>query len=354
MPRAQISRLEQAFGINFDPDGVLADQHCRQIVDPIRHYIRDWMHTIASHGVAGTEMCMLIKKLVDNGYDHAMIRTWASHFKLPKTRGKVDIDWFSPSRIGADNLSTFASEQLNMIPILSAFLDEVVAPALPEHRRCFCLLALIVDIFGCGPTESLSHVQVLRQAIVEHHTLFCKLYGDVIKPKLHHLLHIPENMETVGKLIGCFTMERKHRTTKQSALHVFRNFEPTVLKDLAHDQLKSIIDGPPLSGAYLISASTIGGRLAKSSRCRLPCGEIHAGDFVVLRDGSAAIVDQWWQDDTDIVVQCRFLQALGNNTFRVGRRGDTPSFVAHSDVRAAVVWVERSPGVVCLRPPAIS
>lgn len=353
MPQAQISKLEQACGITFDPDGVLADQHCRQIVDPVNHYIRDWMHTIASHGVAGTEMCMLIKTLVQSNYDFEMLRSWASRFKLPKTRGKVDVDWFSPTRIGHDSLHTFASEQLSMIPILLAFLDEVVAPALPEHRRCFRLLALIVAIFSCGPTESLSHLQVLRRSIVDHHTLFCKLYGDVIKPKLHHLLHIPEHMEHIGRLLGCFTMERKHRTTKQSALHVFRHFEPTVLKDLTHEQLQSIVDGPPLAPAYLIDASAIDGGLAKSSRCRLPCGEIHADDFVVLRNGSAAIVEQWWQDGADIALQCRVLPALGDNTFRVVHRGETPSFVARSDVRAAVVWAARSPDVVRLWPPLV-
>ena len=48
--------MEQIFGIHYNEDNLLLDDNLRGVVKPIDHYLRDWMHTLMGHGVAGTQM----------------------------------------------------------------------------------------------------------------------------------------------------------------------------------------------------------------------------------------------------------------------------------------------------------
>lgn len=353
MTRTQYSKLEQAFGVTFEPRGVLADHHCQLLVDPVAHYYRDWMHTVASGGVLSTEMAMFVNRLVELGYQHTMLCRWAMKFHLPKARGKVDPEWFSSSRVGNDHCATFASEQLSMLPLLLSFAEEVVKTEVPDHRRCLRLLAVIVQILSLGPSESLEHLDVLQSSVVEHHALFARLYPGVIKPKLHHLLHVPEDMRRLGKLLSCFPTERKHRDTKQAALHIFRNFEGTLMQDLALQQVKSIVEGASFEPAFLIDALTAGDeRLLRATSCRLPCGEVRVGDIVHLRRGGAAMIDMCWQRDSEIVIQTRALPPVGRHSFRA-MPGGLASFIAPSDVKSAAIWAQDGPDLVRVLAPLV-
>lgn len=349
--KTALKQLEQIFGLNYDPANLLYDPYLRRIIRPTDHTLRDWMHTLVSHGLAGTEMAMLFAELATVGINLEQIATYAANFALPKARGKVDLSWFSNKRVADDHLRCFASEQLNMIPIVHAFLEDVVRPAgvLVDHIQCFTLLRLIVLILSQGPHASMPHIDLLRQSIERHHQIYVTIYPDGVKPKFHQLLHIPEDMLKLGSLLACFVTERKHREVKAAALNVFRHYEHTVLFDLISQQLEHLCDDTLYKTRALVGAVkvTAGGVEMLSARsARFPSGEITAGDLVLCADRSVAQVEHFWSaaEQDNFLVQLRPLaeDAAGHS---YGRCGAAPAFVNAADILEPLVWAERRPGV---------
>ena len=58
--------MEQAWGVNYIPEGLLFDDDLRSIIRPIEHCIRDPMHMLLSSGVAGTEGWIAPEMLLGN------------------------------------------------------------------------------------------------------------------------------------------------------------------------------------------------------------------------------------------------------------------------------------------------
>ena len=304
-----IKKLEQVFGLTYDEHGLLFDDGLRSIVKPVDNCIRDWMHTMVSGGIAGTEMALLMLQLHVNGISLDTVQTFVKQYTLPRRIGKVNVDWFSVNRIAekGDQLKSFASEQLSMIPVLYCFLVQVVAPMgiMLEHIRCFKLLRTIVEILSLGPHSAMKHVAELRAVIVEHHTLYKVLYPGSIKPKWHHLLHVPDNMVYIGVLLSCFVTERKHRTVKNAACHIFRNYEHTVLADLVNRQCEDFRTGTVLKSTMLLNPKQVrvkGMDLTKALSALLPCGEIHSRDFVGFRGRRVGVVQEFYAGDDESIV----------------------------------------------------
>ena len=64
---AQLEQLEVRSGINYNPHGLLGDAQLRAVIDPIKHYIRDWQHSICSNGVGSLEIAAVMRALKDVG-----------------------------------------------------------------------------------------------------------------------------------------------------------------------------------------------------------------------------------------------------------------------------------------------
>ena len=347
--KTELKQMEQIFGLNLCEDSLLADAYLRTVVKPSVHVLRDWMHTLVSKGVAGTEMAFLIAKLVEWGINHDQISNYASQFHLPKGRGKVDPAWFAAGRVGFDHLRTFASEQLNMMPILLAFLEDVVQPigVLQDHIRCFTQLNLIVCILKEGPSGAMSQIELLRSTIVAHNTLSAALYEHGEKVKFHQLMHLPGDMQNAGALLSCFPTERKHRQVKGIALSVFRNFEHTVLNDLLNQVLDGFCDESQYKQTALhdpLHVQTSMGEVCRSTAARTPSGEVHCGDLVWLQNGRVGRVVAFWgpvDDDQDWVAQMEMLASQGDYWI------DTAAtvWVESSEILTPVVWAVRRPNV---------
>lgn len=86
----------------------------------------------------------------------------------------------------------------------------------------------------------------LHQAIVEHHRLFCVVYGTAsVKIKPHLLMHIPAQMKQLRVNISCFTMERKHGCLKKYGANVStKTFAITCLKRCAFELLDDVANEP--------------------------------------------------------------------------------------------------------------
>ena len=351
---AEMARLEQIFGIHYDEDSLLFDDELRGIVKPVDHYVRDWMHTMVSHGLVGTQVARLLARLKANGIRSESVGEYARQFHLPKVRGKVQADWFAEHRVCADHLRTFASEQLNMLPIIQAFLEDVVMPTgtLTDHITCFTMLHRIVQVFALGPLGAMRYVDTLPQLIIDHGVLYDKLYPTMVKPKFHQLLHIPEDMQSLGALLSCFPTERKHRTVKSSALHIFRHFEHTVLRDLVNQQLIKIGDDSFYTDISLVNAQRcdIGEGVSRSTVATLPCGGVHAGDIVVCTSQNVVEVTGFWQQEDNVVIQGLLLQKMCDGTWS---KLSQVSFIEASCIVSPVAWAELRKGCYRLCLPTV-
>lgn len=349
--KAALARLEQVLGVNHDPNSIVYDKHLRKIVRPVSHYLRDWMHTIVGHGVAGTEMAMLLQALAADGINHGMVTEYVTAYTLPKTRGTVQADWFAPHRVADDHMRTFASEQLVMVSLLLAFLQDVVQPTgrLPDHIKCFKLLNDILGILTRGPSDAARSAAVLRDLVREHHSYYKVLYPEGIKPKWHHMLHLHEHADFLGKFLSCFATERKHRQVKSAALWSFRYYEHTVLRDLLCRQASILADPSLYEPMFLQNPRTEvsdGHEFNRATVADLPCGAVHAGDIVACRDYSVKEVLCFWSlpPAAAIFAQARPLTATATVTTRL--RTSDVEFVAASEIIAPVPWATRRHGAV--------
>ena len=352
---ATFDRMQQISGINYLPDGMLADRYLRSIVKPIDHYLRDAMHTLTSGGVAGTEMSLLLQSLEAIGISPEHLQRWASAFSLPKAQGKPPATVFSSDRVGGTQMRCFASEILTLSPILLAFFEESeqAAALLPRHHRCWELMVRILYICSIGPRRGASLTRTLRESIIEHHTIYRELYTQdgAVKPKWHHMLHLPEDIDRIGALLTCFVTERKHRSVKRHGLWTFRNYEHTLIADVLNSDIGHHMEANAYSAMFLISPIDHLG-LLMSSAVRLPCGEIRKNDIVACRGGVVVEAICFWSSSKtyrNIVMQAISLIATENR--RSLNRTEDITFVHAEDIVEAVAWTMLDGSVRPILPP---
>lgn len=365
LSKAAFARLEQAMGLSYNPHGLLWDRHLRTIIRPVDNCIRDWMHTMVSGGVAGTEMSLLLQALRREGVKYEHVQEYAANFHLPHSHGKLDVSCFSDNRISEDQLRSFASEQLCMIPILFCFLVDVVKPMgmLQRHIECFTLLRSIIGILTLGPHEAMHHIGALKTSIVEHGRLFRALYPSHTKPKFHHALHLHDGMSFIGACLGCFVTERKHRTVKGAGCHIFRHFENTVLADLVNRQAEDFRSGVGLEGFDMVDPTpiVIGDKTFLSSQsCMLPCGATYKNDVLALsgkrlgrvlrfwgeQQPSSSNVDERTQSNqkdrtSSIAVEMAFFNCVSRDGTTWCTERAEHGFAVAADALAPVVWAPR-------------
>ena len=356
--------LEQFLGLKYEPHGLLHDAHIRTFYKPVDHTLRDWQHTVVGGGVANVECARLLAAFKTHGITIAMISSFLSKFTLPKTHGAVDPNWVSKKRLGKKwkALQSFASSMLSIIPIIALFLCEVVGDdvshPLYEHMQCFWRLRMIVGILQLGPSKAMNSVECLRRLIREHAELFVKLYDGHEKPKFHHLFHVVDNMEFLGKLLSCFVVERKHRTTKRCALFVFRCIDNVVVKDMLSRQCEQIRSGAEslFAQVYLVRPKTYnfaGTMLHRATGAVLPCGAVRAGDLVWLSTDVVAQVTSFWKADCadHTSVQVETYVCLDGRATRWQPNSCT-IFVDSADVVSTLIYSRSDRDTVMLIPPA--
>ena len=165
------------------------------------------------------------------------------------------------------------------------------------------------------------------------------------RPKLHQLFHIVNNIEHPKKLLSCFVLERKHRTTKRAALFVFRRIDNTVVRDMVNRQCEAVKgnDETLYKCEYLVAPKKLecsGAAILFSKSAVLRCGGTRAGDIVYLKDGGGLgrIIDFWSATAEDAIAAriSEFAPNLANrNRWTMA---DTTRIVDASDILDAVVW----------------
>ena len=76
--KIELTRMEQAFGMNYNEHNLLFDDSLRQVIKPVDHYLRDWMHTLMSGGIFGTQVARLLRIVKAAGIRLAQVGEYAN------------------------------------------------------------------------------------------------------------------------------------------------------------------------------------------------------------------------------------------------------------------------------------
>ena len=169
-----------------------------------------------------------------------------------------------------------ASEMLTMVHIFPLLIGDKI-PHHDKNYHCFMTLIKILQIC-LAPVVTDSLVAFLRVLIEEHHHSFCEIYAnESFIPKLHFMVHYPNQIIRHGPLICSWTMrhEGKLNFFKQASKSSnFKNITLTLVKRhqlwlLYQLQTQSVMDnevvrGPVISCNDVCNENATVSRLIKS------------------------------------------------------------------------------------------
>ena len=186
----------------------------------------DIMHDVLE-GVAPLEMslilqhCIVTEKYITlDDYNYRL-----THFDYEYTEISKPSIVSCSTIVDGRSLKLSASQSLLLIRIFPFLVGDDI-PVESPNWHCFMLLANIVDII-MSPLSSADLCAILRRLITEHHQAFVTLYSaNAVIPKLHFLLHYPDQIMNVGPMVRTWNMrnEAKLNVFKQAArLGNFKN-----------------------------------------------------------------------------------------------------------------------------------
>lgn len=344
------TEMQVKLGINYVPTGLLFDKWLMDnIVDLPSNYIRDWMHTFVSNGVAGSHLALLCGELANVGIGIHVLQAYSQKFILPTSRGKkVSELYFQDHLVSADHVRHFASDVLGMVSIMYAFLLDKVAPRglLLPNIECFKCLYKFMCILRKGDMSEAIRT-VMKDLIVKHNRLWLELYGNIpSKIKFHHSYHIPDDMLYLLHILSCFVTERKNKDAIAVSVASDRHMEKTSVISFLHKSLSHWEQHiTSCTEMYLCNARTVclnGQQMESAKKATLPCGDLFCSDMVLLFDGSIGKITSFWQIDDAILVGLEVHRKIPNTTLLYELEAHTVNFIDARLVVELVSWYPKA------------
>ena len=309
--RGDFGDTEKAFGINYNPHGILADRELRELVPPSLNR-RDGMHTMLSNGAMNVEVFLLLRdfKRAVPHFSYAVIQTllaadWAfpRHLKCAGLQSRIAScfnDKHEASSVDNQSLKSNASETLSLYPLIRYWveIETLVDELIPAQKTSFLSLCKVADLLqeaksmegACARVDQQMRVEVSRY--LECHKA---AYGDAfVKPK-HHFLH---HLEVSEFYLDCFVHERKHKIVKQAAKDIqnttdFEGSALLVILNATHGQMNTwtlnALREPVALHEELSTA--VGAPCHVSNNMRWHVMAIGVGDVFLLPNDSAVQIE---------------------------------------------------------------
>ncbi|CAK0812650.1 unnamed protein product, partial [Prorocentrum cordatum] len=292
---SKVEALDTKLGISYNEHGMLCDPRLRSVLRPVSNYIRDWQRTLVSHGVAGLQIAALASCLKRSNIDMHEIAAYARLYIHPNlTAPPPKPEWFTESFRANDHVKLFASDVLGLCPLLLAyFRDRCSGRAPADHVRCFELLTFMLGLLSGEDDMTGALHATLSGAIAERAVLLRRLYHTFTKVKFHHLVHVPDDLLRLGRVISCFAPERKHKDVKTSVVHVYNQVEHATTLGYLNCYVQDVVEGRFQFDEQYISTSKrrkldiAGIQMDTSTAAALKCGGAKRGDYVLIRTGGA-------------------------------------------------------------------
>lgn len=185
----------------------------------------DIMHDILE-GVAPLEVRLMLQHFI---YEERLFTVELLNHRISSFNYGYGNEKNKPSVIlnlrSSDNAVRQTASQMWCLVQVLPFLVADFVDQKSEHWHLFILLKEICSIVF-APVVTYGLAVFLKQLIIEHHTLFKKLYERNLIPKHHFMIHYPRMIVKFGPLyhMWCMRFEAKHNPLKRHA-HVVGNFK---------------------------------------------------------------------------------------------------------------------------------
>jgi len=229
LSKEQFGDLQLAYGINYEPDGLIFDRAMRHIYSPMTHNLADAQHVlVASGGVAQHEVAAFVDHAVRHEHLslHSLDEWVQAKIHFGRTCSKLCSTFFQDrvtlsSNTELAHFKGYASECISAVQALVMFFEAVYEKAgiMLKHGKCLREMMYMLDIVLSGD-QALQHLDSLKSVTQEHNEDFIEIYDiHYAKSKFHTSYHIPEKMEILQFTGNCFATERMHKMAKSFAHH---------------------------------------------------------------------------------------------------------------------------------------
>ena len=249
----EFTRLQQAIGLTYTPNGVLLEESLNDRIDPVESYMHDPMHALFSNGVVGLTIYLVFEAFIAAG-----------HVEIYETFGAFLENWIFPRRLGTgDRLSEIfsydrrnkhrkaqtikcqASDLLSVMGVLLLFTRSVLRSLNTCADACLALESVIkIASLAIATTRTEVKAETLLAEVHRFLEHFTTAFGfENLIPKCHWLLHFPEALLKFGLLLNCFALERKHRIPKRYASelkNISQKATTSLLSEVACHHIESL------------------------------------------------------------------------------------------------------------------
>ena len=229
MSTPDFTHLQHALGFTHHPHAILLDRSLDDIIDPVEHYMHDWMHACFVDGVSNVLLYLLFESYIAKGNlnIYSTFGTYLSNWCWP---GRFRFDQsqlsaiFDESRVAthrkSNHIKCNASSMLSILVVAAVFVQQVlmvIPSACPAECTAFLLFVDIIDLIMATSRITIPPEKLL-DAVEKFLEAFAAVWGyEWMTPKFHWLLHLVDQLRKLRRLLNCFCLERNHKVPKRYA-----------------------------------------------------------------------------------------------------------------------------------------
>jgi hypothetical protein len=221
----ELAEVEHSTGLKRHTETLLYDVPLRAHVHP-SHTTGDPMHILFSNGLLSAEVMHFMKYMKSSiGAYFPDVRAFYAEGRWMSKTSHNPLSAISEEKEkhSDETLKCGASELLVIYPLIRAFVFAVYGFGSSEPPvQSLLLLCLICDevrtlLVGMSGALAEEAAVRLRGLVSRYLIAFSKAYGSgKCRFKHHQLLHIPESIMRLQRMLACFVLERKHLLAKAS------------------------------------------------------------------------------------------------------------------------------------------
>ncbi|CAE7741671.1 unnamed protein product [Symbiodinium sp. CCMP2592] len=319
-PSAVFEQRQKAAGMTWSAHALLSSKTLQElnICRPSTLYCHDYMHCLVSHGVLNEMAFLVLEDLTENGLlskDWAMLRQWLEFWNLPHAHASFKLDVLFTSKAVASyrkagSIKLGASEMLTLCKPLQCFLQSnFLSNGLQEATcRAFIAWADVLDyahsIQGLQNPSPPRFLHLVEQAL---QATALAGFSEMMRPKHHWPLHLPDCLQRWQQLPSCWPLERKHKIPRKYGTLQFglEAYNKAVMTGVTQEHVGKLLKDEELfmSSSHLVSKTALGKPLESllkannwflpgmeaSATCRLESGMLcKSGDILFYRNASTS------------------------------------------------------------------